>query len=81
MTKTTLKEGEVYLSIALDVDILLAKVQRALINREEKIYIAAFKNENALENQPIYKSDSVAIWKRKKKSSDDVQDRSKEEEL
>lgn len=66
MTNKELQEGEEYLSIAIDVDYLVAKVQRALINKEEKIFLPAFKNEITKDTQPIYRSDVLAIWKKKK---------------
>ena len=67
--KNVLKEGEVYLSIALDVDYLLAKFERAIVNGDKHVWVAAFKNEVVNDNQPIYRSDSVAIWRKTKKSS------------
>jgi len=72
MTNNKLNVGDEYLSIALDVDILLAKVQRAIVAGKEKVYVAAFKNKDAEPHQPIYKSDSVAIWKKKKEDREPV---------
>ena len=66
MTNKQLQEGEEYLSLSLDVDYLVAKVQRALINKEDKIFLPAFKNDVTSDKHPIYKSDVVAIWKKKK---------------
>jgi hypothetical protein len=80
-----LQPGEEYLSVQLDAKEMLWKAMQALQKNEEKIYTAAFRNDQREQgdNKPIYKSESVAIWKARKKDNSEKQNAEKpaEEEV
>lgn len=74
MGNNKLQPGEEYLNIQLDAKEMLWKALQAIQQGKDKVYTAAFKNHNKQkETEPIYKSDSVAIWKAQKKAEQNVQ--------
>jgi hypothetical protein len=66
MSDKKLNEGEVYLSLGLDVGLLLKESHKAIAEGRDKVYLAAFKNDKEGDNLPIYQSHGVGVWKRKK---------------
>ena len=68
--KKQLQPGEEYISIQLDAKEMLWKALHAMKDGKEKIHTAAFKNHNRQKDtEPIYRSDSVAMWKAQKKDN------------
>lgn len=58
------------MSIQLDAKEMLWRANQALQKGEEKIYTAAFKNDQKEDGdkKPLYKNDHLAIWKATKKA-------------
>jgi len=66
MTEKKLEDGEMYLSLGLEVGLLLKEAHKALIEGRDKVYLVAFKNDKEGDSVPAYHSQGVGVWKRKK---------------
>lgn len=70
MTKE-LNPGTKYLSISIDVGEALKKAHKAIIDGEENLSIAVFKNEELkTDNSPNYKGKGCAVWINTKKAAE-----------
>lgn len=73
---STLDVGEKYLSVTISTEKMLYLANKAIVEGNDKVMVAAFPNKERTGNQPHFKNDGLAVWIQKKQApkKDDVEE-------